>query len=131
MKKLLISAVFFIFLNSMVSAYGLRYYWSFGDIGFSWDNIARKYELLGFLNVGNFNWITPHGFGFGINVFNFEGSSDWTQTLILPAEINYSPFRNSDNNPILTFYGRGGLMTRFERYSEKSFRQRSSFCGAA
>ena len=109
--------------------YGFRYYWSFGDVGISWENITGRYDISSYLNVGSFNWISPYGFGFGFHLFNFEGRSDWGQMLILPAEVNYSPFRRHDNNPIFTFYGRGGWMMRLNQNG--SFRDRSGFLGAA
>ena len=132
MKKILVLLILCVSLNSISHANeNIRYYWSFGEIGVSWDNIANDRKVQSFLNIGNFNWITWTGLGFGMNLFNFEGSSDWSHTLLLPLEINYSPIRRSDGNPVLTFYGRGGLMNKFEKGSDKSFFERSEFFGAA
>ena len=131
MKKCCLAVVFVIALNFSAHAYeGLHYYWSFGDIGISWENLTRRYDVATYLNVGNFNWITRHGLGFGFNFLNMEGRADWTQMLILPVELSYSPFRNGSNNPIFTFYGRGGLMTRLHK-NGGSFWNRSGFFGAA
>jgi hypothetical protein len=60
----------------------------------------KLFENLSFsnnsINVGNINWTTKCGFGWGFHAFNIEGSKDWHQSLILPIEINYSPFKNDN-----------------------------------
>ena len=118
-------------ITTFVSAYdGIRYFWSFGDIGVSWENLTGKSRFGSYANVGSLNWITRSGIGWGFNMFNFEGSQNWLQMLILPAEVFYSPLRTKDGNPILTFYGRGGLLTKIDKGS-MSFKERSEFFGAA
>jgi len=132
MKKFIMAVVFSAVLGTSVHAYGgIRYFWSFGDIGVSWENITGNTDICTYMNAGNFNWITPAGFGFGFNFINFEGTYDWRQLLILPVEVSYSPFRDGDNNPIFTFYGRGGWMTRFDHNGKKIYADKNMFFGAA
>jgi len=109
----------------------IRLFWSLGDVGVSFDSIGDDFSVLPFINVGNVNWITRYGFGFGFKVFNIESSRDWKQAQILPIEINYSPFGDNDMNLFLTFYGRGGWVLNYNTELERSLKDRSSLFGAA
>ncbi|MCL2834135.1 MAG: hypothetical protein FWD78_13270 [Treponema sp.] len=134
MKKFFQALVIFALFAAPLQAqslWGTRFFWSFGDIGVSWDTISGKYDPTLFLNAGNINWITAYNVGFGFHLFDLEANSKTAQTLLLPVEINFNPLRQDSGNPILTLYGRGGLQTRFDTDSSKSFFERSNFFGAA
>jgi hypothetical protein len=132
MKKYYLFIVFIAVLNSGVySDDNIRFFWSFGDIGVSYDNLTDKFDPFPFINVGNINWIMRNGLGFGFHIFNIEGTKNWQQSLILPIEISYSPFGDNGKYLFLTFYGRGGWMINFNSVAERSFSERSSFFGAA
>jgi hypothetical protein len=131
MKRCFLVIIFMGIFNFFIQAdENIRFFWSFGDIGYSLDNLVNKFEPFPFINVGNINWITKHGFGWGFHVFNIEGSKDWHQSLLLPIEINYSPVRSDSKYLFLTFYGRGGWMIRFDNDSEKPFSERNDLFGA-
>ena len=132
MKKFcLVVIITAVFSASLYAADRNGYFWSFGDIGIYWNTTAGDDNVYPLLNIGNLNWITSSGLGWGFHLFNLEGNSNWTQALILPVEINFSPLRRNDGNPILTLYGRGGLLTRFDSGSFQSFFERSRLFGAA
>jgi hypothetical protein len=130
-KILFMCSIFFCF--QFFSLFKRKYsiFWSFGDIGASFDNLTNRFEPFPFINVGNINWITTHGFGFGFHIFNIEGTESWQQSLVLPIEISYSPFGDNEKYLFLTFYGRGGWMINFNSNDEKSFSERNGFFGAA
>jgi hypothetical protein len=132
MKKYYFFIAFISIFNFAVySNENIRFFWSFGDIGVSYDNLINKFEPFPFMTVGNINWITKRGFGFGFHMFNVEGSKNWQHSLILPVEISYSPFGDNDKYLFLTFYGRGGWMVNFNSNDGISFADRNSFFGAA
>ena len=132
MKKLLLLMVFLGVFGSSVHAYGgVRLFWSFGDIGVSWDNLTRNHYVSPVLNVGNISWITRPGFGWGFHLFNIESSTKWANMMILPIEVNYSPIGFSGNGLMLTMYGRGGWLVELEKNSKRPFGDRNSFLGAA
>jgi hypothetical protein len=132
MKKCYLFIAFFSVSSSLVySSENIRFFWSFGDIGVSYDNLINKFEPFPFMNIGNINWITRHGLGLGFHIFNVEGTENWQQSLVLPVEISYSPFGDNDKYLFLTFYGRGGWMINFNSDGEKPFSERNGFFGAA
>ena len=110
---------------------GIRFFWSFGDFGVSWDNVGSSYMALPSLKIANLNWMTWPGFGWGFHLFSFEGDANLKQVLILPAEINYSPLGYRRDGLMITLYGRGGLMTQLSDTENTTFLQRSSLFGAA
>jgi hypothetical protein len=107
----------------------IRFFWSFGDMGFSIDHLKDEFKMVPYINVGNINWVTKHGLGWRFNVFNIEWNENNPQSLILPLEINYSPFGDNAAYLFLTLYGRGGWMLKFNNDSA-SLLERSSFFGA-
>jgi hypothetical protein len=106
----------------------IRFYWSLGDIGVSFDGMKNEIEPVPFINVGNINWIMKNGLGFGFHVFDVE---NWRQALVLPVEINYSPFGDNDKHLFLSLYGRGGWLIQFDSENNLPFSQRNGFFGAA
>ena len=131
MKKLLLTVVLLGVLSTAVHAYeGVRLYWSFGDIGISWDDLTRNHYISPVLNVGAINWITKPGFGWGFHLFNIESSRKWANMMILPVEISYSPIGFSGKSLMLTLYGRGGWLVELEKDSIRPFSERNSFLGA-
>jgi hypothetical protein len=131
MKKYYLSLILLgVFNISIYANENIRFFWSFGDIGISVDNLPNKFEPFPFINVGNINWITKHGFGWGFHVFNVEGDRNWQQTLFLPMEINYSPFGDNKDFLFITLYSRGGWMVRFNNNTEDSFADRNGLFGA-
>ena len=129
-KKFLTIALF-IFISNVYANENIRMFWSLGDIGVSWHGTQEDLIACPFMNVGNINWITTHGLGWGFNIFNIEGSTNWNKALILPAEISFSPFGDNAKKMFLTFYGRGGWMLSFDSEIKGSVFERSSLFGAA
>lgn len=129
MKKLLVVIFLIVVVNSLHASDNIRFFWSFGDIGFSFEGKEKYMELFPSMNVGSFNWITDFGLGWGFHTFSIESSSNWTQALILPVEISYSPFGDNSKQLFLTLYGRGGWMLNADTNS--SVFDRSGLFGAA
>jgi len=136
MKKRCLALLFLVILNSSIHAYGYlpfgfaRFFWSFGDIGISFESVGDNFRPYSFMNIGNINWITRFGLGWGFNLFNIEGSDNWRQALILPVEISFSPFGDNPANMFLSLYGRGGWMINYNPDYYGSLSRRSSFFGA-
>jgi len=129
MKKICILLLFIFLVGFQVQAFETPlYFWSFGDIGFNFDILNDNFEPAVFMNVGNLNWLTSTGLGFGFNFMNFIVTENAMTTQILPIEVNFSPIRN---NFFLTLYGRAAWqMSYFNNYSA-TFSERSSFYAAA
>ena len=143
MKKAIILTAFIFIAASFVHAQyddypdsnysngNVRFFWSIGDIGISWDNVAGSYRTLASMKIANLNWMVWPGFGWGFNLFSFEGTSDWSQVLIFPVEASFSPFGYRSDGLLLSLYGRGGLMMQMANTAETSFWDRTRFFGAA
>jgi hypothetical protein len=130
MKKYIILIVLISIFNSLVFAdENIRFFWSYGDMGFSVDNFKNEFKMVPYINVGNINWITKQGFGWRFNIFNIEWNESNPQSLILPVEINYSPFGDNSAYLFLTLYGRGGWMIKYNQNAD-SFLERNSLFGA-
>ena len=130
MKKFCFLIMFIGVFNVLVhSNENIRFFWSFGDIGFSIDNLNSEFKVVPYVNIGNINWITKYGLGWRFNFFNIEWTDNIRQSYILPVEINYSPFGDRDAYLFLTVYGRGGWMVRFDP-DESSLSERNHFFGA-
>ena len=129
MKKICILFLFILLLAFHVTAFEAPlYYWSLGEIGFSFDILNDNFEPAVFVNAGNLNWMTTAGLGFGFNFMNFILTENAMTTQILPVEVNFSPIRN---NFFLTLYGRAAWqMSYFNNYNA-TFAERSSFYAAA
>ncbi len=132
MKKLLLIIFFSILINCAYAIDNdIQFFWSLGDMGVSFESKENDFKAIPFINVGNINWITKHGLGWGFHVFNIEGSPDWKQALILPLELNYSPFGYNKNFLFLTLYARGGWLVNYDNDITGSMLDRSSLFGAA
>ena len=132
MKKYCLAVIISLSLNSLIYSNDyIRFFWSIGDIGIGWDTMANKPDPIFFLNVGNFNWVTPFGLGWGFHLFDATATYDYQQTIILPVEVNFSPFGDRDSFLFFTLYGRGGLLPGFDYGEGESFFSKSSFWGAA
>ena len=132
MKKACLVMVFLTVFGASVHSWeNIRMFWSFGDIGISWENLTRDHYISPVLNAGNIAWITRPGLGWGFHLFNIESSRKWVNMMILPLEVNYSPIGFSGKGLMLTMYGRGGWMVELEKNSPRSFADRNGFLGAA
>ena len=135
MKRIILIIICIFALNSQLWAYEdgeTQIYWSLGDVGFNFDIMSAELMPAFFLNVGNINWVTSSGFGWGFNFINMEISENGMDTLILPVEISYNPLMDKAGNLFLSFYGRGGWQVRhYDTEVEKPLSERSRFFGAA